>query len=59
MVKSPARYSPPCRRPACGHSIGHHRHWRLGSDCGLCGRDRCPDYLAPTLWTQLRRRRAE
>lgn len=26
--------SAPCR---CGHDLGHHDHWRSGTDCVACG----------------------
>jgi len=32
------------RRCSCGHARELHRHYRTGSDCGACGRDRCPSY---------------
>lgn len=32
----------PCARCGCPHAM--HEHWRPGSDCGRCGRDRCRTY---------------
>ncbi len=45
---------PPCRRKVCGHAAERHLHFRDGEDCGQCGRDRCPDYLGPTMRARLR-----
>lgn len=33
--------SRPCR---CGHDEQAHEHYRPGSDCAACGRDRCRAY---------------
>ena len=32
------------RRCSCGHAHELHRHYRAGSDCGVCGRGSCPVY---------------
>lgn len=32
---------PTCR---CGCPRASHEHYRRGTDCGLCGRSRCPSY---------------
>jgi len=45
---------PPCRRKVCGHPAEMHVHWRAGDDCGTCGRNYCPSYLGPTVWSRLR-----
>lgn len=33
-------------RCVCGHPAEHHEHYRPGTDCGACGRDWCPWYIA-------------
>ena len=33
-------------RCVCGHPEDTHIHYRPGSDCGACGRGRCPAYIA-------------
>lgn len=35
--------SPRC---SCGHPAALHQHHRAGTDCGECGRIRCPHYLS-------------
>ena len=35
--------SPRC---TCGHPAALHQHHRAGTDCGECGRIRCPHYLS-------------
>jgi hypothetical protein len=40
----------------CGHPPDIHEHLRDGSDCGLCGRDTCPDYSPPRGWRRYLRR---
>lgn len=36
--------TPVCR---CSHPRGMHEHLRVGSDCGVCGRQLCPAYRRP------------
>lgn len=31
----------PC---VCAHARDAHEHWRRGTDCGICGPDRCSSY---------------
>ena len=31
----------PC---VCSHARAAHEHWRRGTDCGICGPDRCSSY---------------
>jgi hypothetical protein len=33
----------------CGHARAAHEHYRKGSDCGVCGADRCARYAHSSL----------
>lgn len=46
----PGAGPPPCTCRCPNHPDGcpadAHTHYRPGTDCGCCGRDRCPTYQA-------------
>lgn len=46
-------------RCVCGHPRRVHEHWRTGSDCGVCGGNRCARFrwrwLHPGAWRYERR----
>lgn len=41
IVYRPAQVEPRC---ICGHERDRHEHYRAGTDCGSCGRVRCPRF---------------
>lgn len=47
--------APPVATCVCGHEAAAHRHYRPGTDCGLCGCDRLLR-ARPRLRDRLRRR---
>jgi hypothetical protein len=34
----------------CGHVVEVHVHYRIGEDCGTCGRKVCPFWSPPRWW---------
>jgi hypothetical protein len=40
-VAPPETVVAPC---VCTHARAAHEHWRRGTDCGVCGPDRCSSY---------------
>ena len=40
---------------ACGHDEQTHEHYRVGNDCGICGRSGCNRYLHRVEWIRLHR----
>jgi hypothetical protein len=42
-----ARAAPAACRCVCGHGRTAHRHYRRGSDCGICGAAKCAAYRQP------------
>ena len=41
------RATPASGRCLCGHGRPAHRHYRRGSDCGICGAAECAAYRQP------------
>ncbi len=40
----------------CGHNAETHQHYRVGSDCGICGHSTCHRYPhRPVEWIRLHR----
>ncbi|WP_221502020.1 hypothetical protein [Actinoplanes octamycinicus] len=37
----------------CGHPFAAHQHYRAGSECALCGPQRCPRFRRSRWWRRL------
>jgi hypothetical protein len=37
----------------CGHPSSAHEHYRPGSECAVCGPEKCPRYRRRSWWERL------